>query len=526
MDQLLKAPRCDLRGIVGGADRIVVVDTETTGVYPTDRIVEIALITLSLDGAVLDVWDTLVQPERDVGATHIHGITPSMVASAPTFGDVAGDIAVRLEGACVAAHNLPFDARMVCGEFDRVGIDVSIPKGIDTLRATRSRLIDACAQHQIALSDAHRALADATAAANLLLKVRGTCEPGGPTALAAPLPRQGRVFRREDSAPVVVPDPPLIAYLASRLSHRGVEVSVLAYLELVDRCIADLHLDPEERWQLSELARGLGLDEGHIALAHRRFVNELIDAALDDHEITSDEYETLVRAAAALGVDQQVVEQRTRDLRATTSSVSVEAGLRVVFTGDHPRFERSDLVAHAGSLGLEVQSGVTKKTDLLVAADPESNSGKAAKARRYGIPVIGAERFASMRAGDTLEGAGKTVAELKVITCPDCFTTWTVPAASSEQRSKRCTDCATISRSRPDPGATEVGSPLAGSQHQTEQVPPALQSSLPPPLPTPAQFGGGAVPPQELLTCTSCGRVWQRERVRGRKPTRCPACIS
>jgi DNA polymerase III subunit epsilon len=32
--------------------------------------------------------------------------------------------------------------------------------------------------------------------------------------------------------------------------------------------------------------------------------------------------------------------------------------------------------------------GVTKSTKVVVAADPESLSGKAGKARSYGIPVV------------------------------------------------------------------------------------------------------------------------------------------
>lgn len=490
MNRVCDAPLQDLRPVAGGADRVVVLDTETTGVYPTDRIVEIALVTLSLDGEVLDVWDTLVQPERDIGATFVHGITASMVAGAPTFADVAGDVAVRLEGACVAAHNLAFDARMVGGEFARIGVDMSIPGGIDTLRATGARLAEACALHRIELVEAHRALADATAAANLLLRVLASCDPGGPVALGRSLPRQGRVFRREDAAPVVLPDPPLIVYLASRLAHAGVEAKVLSYLELVGRCIADLHLEPDEQRSLGELAHDLGLDDAHIALAHRRFVNELIDAALADHEVTSDEYEMLVRVAAALRVDQQVVEHRTREARATSSSLSLDRGLRVVFTGEHPNLDRADLVAHAICLGLEVQGGVTKNTDLLVAADPDTNSGKAGKARRYGIPVLGAQQFAGMRAGDSLEGVASSVAELKVITCPDCFTTWTVPATSSGQRSRRCGECSQVPES-----PRRVGRMTGGEQQSCER-----------------------------LVCTVCGSGWERERTRGRKPSRCPSC--
>src|SRR5690606_11461050 len=156
-------------------------------------------------------------------------------------------------------------------------------------------------------------------------------------------PRSGRVLRREDTAPVALQDPPLIAYLAARLSHRGVEADLLAYLELVDRCIGDLHLDPAERALLTDLAHQLGLNDAQIALAHRRFVTELTDAALDDHQVTSDEYHLLVRVAASLGVDQAVVEQRTRPARAQATSVAISPGLTVVFTGDRPDHPREHL---------------------------------------------------------------------------------------------------------------------------------------------------------------------------------------
>ncbi len=149
----------------GGADRFVVVDTETTGVYPSDRIVEIALVTISLTGEILDVYETMVQPERDVSASHIHGITTSMVVAAPTFEEIAGDVAVRLHGACLVAHNLPFDYRMLRNEFERLNAELVVPSGVDTLVATGARLGVACEEFNIDLLDAHSALADATATA-------------------------------------------------------------------------------------------------------------------------------------------------------------------------------------------------------------------------------------------------------------------------------------------------------------------------------------------------------------------------
>jgi DNA polymerase-3 subunit epsilon len=41
------------------------------------------------------------------------------------------------------------------------------------------------------------------------------------------------------------------------------------------------------------------------------------------------------------------------------------------------------------ALGVAVKPGTTKKTTLLVAADADSLSGKAQKARQYGVPIAG-----------------------------------------------------------------------------------------------------------------------------------------
>ena len=58
----------------------------------------------------------------------------------------------------------------------------------------------------------------------------------------------------------------------------------------------------------------------------------------------------------------------------------------MVITGDtkRPRDEWIDRLLGAG-LG---HGGVTKATRVLVAADPDSLSGKAQKARAYGVPIV------------------------------------------------------------------------------------------------------------------------------------------
>jgi hypothetical protein len=115
-----------------GFDRFVVVDVETTGLYNSDRVVEVAAVTLAKGGEIVDEWDTLVNPGRDVGPTHIHGVTASMVSAAPRFEEVAEALAARLDGAVLVAHNLVFDARMLTNEYGRLGAAMDPGRGVCT----------------------------------------------------------------------------------------------------------------------------------------------------------------------------------------------------------------------------------------------------------------------------------------------------------------------------------------------------------------------------------------------------------
>ena len=63
-----------------GSTPFAVVDVETTGFSPRlhDRVVEVAVVRLE-HGQPVEEYTTLVNPGRDVGPTHVHGITGSDV---------------------------------------------------------------------------------------------------------------------------------------------------------------------------------------------------------------------------------------------------------------------------------------------------------------------------------------------------------------------------------------------------------------------------------------------------------------
>ncbi|MCA9950040.1 MAG: DEAD/DEAH box helicase family protein [Anaerolineales bacterium] len=89
----------------------VAIDVETTGLNPAkDVIIEIAAITFR-DHAIVDEFDTLVYPQRDIPPeiTRITGITDEMVADAPSMYTVRSQVRSILSDHVLIGHNIDFD---------------------------------------------------------------------------------------------------------------------------------------------------------------------------------------------------------------------------------------------------------------------------------------------------------------------------------------------------------------------------------------------------------------------------------
>ncbi|MBS1837831.1 MAG: DUF2510 domain-containing protein [Actinobacteria bacterium] len=497
--------------LLAAGDRVAVIDVETTGLHNADRIVEIGIVTIDATGTVIDEFETLVNPRRDLGPTWLHQVTASMVADAPTFDDIAHHVAARLDGAVCAAHNLPFDARMIGNEFTRVGLDIQWGHGLDTLAVTGCKLSVACDDYGIVQASEHRALHDAQAVAGLLIAVADAFTPGSCIpARTAPLSVTPiRVHTREGHADAQVPVP----YLAALARGVHATVEVAPYVDLLDAAVADLKLTEEERSELADLADHLGLDDTRVARAHREFIDGLIDAAIEDDVVTDEEYDQLCRAAALLDVEPALIARRTDGYRSESGTMALEAGMTVCFTGeavtdDGVEIPRSDLESLATAHGLIPVRSVTKKTSLLIAADAATRSGKAAKARSYGIPIGSVVEYLSA----IHTGAPLNVSRLSsggvALVCVTCGDSWLAARRSDRPL---CADCRAAKRS-------------ASTKSQTS----AMRSTQPSPRPAQTVADGNAVhgPAVETLVCAECGRSWERARVRGRKPHRCPDCAT
>ena len=165
--------------------RIAVIDFETTGISPGmgDRATEVAIV-LTENGRVVDRFQSLMNAGVYIPAfiTQLTGITNAMVQAAPLAETVMADAARFVGPTPMVAHNAAFDRRYWMAELGRIGIAAQQPFACTVLLSRRlcpeapSHKLGALVSRYRLLQTgaAHRALADAEMAAELLNHLQNT----------------------------------------------------------------------------------------------------------------------------------------------------------------------------------------------------------------------------------------------------------------------------------------------------------------------------------------------------------------
>lgn len=106
------------------APDVVVLDTETSGLHPEARILEIAVVSSS--GEVL--LDTLLDPGEPVprDSSEIHGITDADLAGKPRFSDALLQLTTVLDGKRCLIYNKWFDIERLRYELTRHYVDSAV----------------------------------------------------------------------------------------------------------------------------------------------------------------------------------------------------------------------------------------------------------------------------------------------------------------------------------------------------------------------------------------------------------------
>lgn len=400
-----------LTGVRGRSRGFATIDFETTGFIPEkhDRAIEVAVVHSDPDGTITGRWETLINPGRDVGRTDIHRISAREVLRAPIFDDIAGELMDLLSERVIVAHNASFDMRFLRAELGRSGYVVD-PPHVCTMRLARRilsggcRLADCCAAFDIELTGAHRASVDALATAELLrafLNAPTDADWAILHAAAAPLVSvsgyRSPWVPRESSTPASIS---FVERIIDRVPDVSNSDEQAEYMALVEMCLLDRYLAEHEKDALVELTERLGMGRSTVRELHRRYFNALAAVAWADGVITEDEHADLVTVAQILELPDRLVDEvlapggldSTRDVEPARAShepaFTLVAGDRIVLTGDMSR-PRSEWEERIRRSGFEPWTAVTKNVRLVVAADPDSLSGKARKARDYGIPIVG-----------------------------------------------------------------------------------------------------------------------------------------
>jgi DNA polymerase-3 subunit epsilon len=276
-----------------------------------------------------------------------------------------------------------------------------------------SRNLSACCDaFGIHLDSHHVALADATATAGLLRAYLGLAGRAGlgpaeyvrdvpwppfPPPSIQPMPR---------GLHIAPPQTTLSSFVASL--PPGPELNVvdqtaaIEYLAVLDRVLEDRAIAEEELLALTHLAGEWGLDQKDVRTIHWSYLEGLRRAAWADGRLTADERRDLLRVAELLAVDQTLAEAGSSPLPAydlgagiapsvAEPSTRTLRNLTICFTGESVcsvrgrHLSRADQMRLAADAGANVVDSLTKKVDLLVLADPLSQSGKARKAAQYGV---------------------------------------------------------------------------------------------------------------------------------------------
>jgi DNA polymerase-3 subunit epsilon len=389
------------------------IDFETTGLNPSSphfhRVLEIGIIRFSLESGTSAEYESVINPQRDIGAFEIHRISAGELINAPTFAEVASDVSEMLNGARLVAHNKNFDLRFLRSELERADIKYAEIDAICTMELvgmikpnSPRRLLDCCELLGIELLDSHRALNDAKMAANIAMSVlRSTGFPAltNPVNIQGPFTPSAPPAKRGEFSPRTVTQGSYLQTLMERLTHQDLPINriglaVAEYLNLLERALEDRRIDRSEAELLVELADRLKIPRSQLGAIHATYFSSICEHALSDGSITDVEENDLQSVAQLLNVGdwREIVNVSSPRMAKTPTSSKIEPGTTVCFTGamKYPRQKCIDLATAAG---LVVADRVTKSLDILVVADPDSQSNKATAAKKYGLRIIAATAF-------------------------------------------------------------------------------------------------------------------------------------
>ena len=157
------------------------IDFETANEQPSS-VCSVGVVIVR-GGEVVDSFYSLIHPEPEYYqwfCSNVHGLTEADTEDAPVFSKVWEQIAPKIEGLPLAAHNACFDEGCLKAVFKVYQMDYPDYEFLDTLSASRRHFNGKLPNYQLQtvaavcgydLTNHHHALADAEACAHIALEI-------------------------------------------------------------------------------------------------------------------------------------------------------------------------------------------------------------------------------------------------------------------------------------------------------------------------------------------------------------------
>jgi DNA polymerase III epsilon subunit-like protein len=328
---------------------IAVIDLETTGLSPQgDRIVELAVVRIDPGQEPRVVLDTLVNPQRRVSGSEIHGIYDVDVEGAPTFRELVAPFTEAVDGAVIASFNVYFDIKFLINELELAKHPMELPHlCLMWLRpglglGQRASLERTCAELGVPFAASHQAAADASASAALWpLYARAATERGVRTFGDLAAVKDYKFTKSWSLAPLdprgvsalpprtaLKPRPQRSAYERTEVRRRewGAQDALAAYWNALTAALVDSAITPAERNELLRLQASPLLRPESIRYVHAKVLAGLLEEVSRDLAVDDAEVEWLASVTALLqelgwapGVTTQSA-ARTADAKVLTQS--------------------------------------------------------------------------------------------------------------------------------------------------------------------------------------------------------------
>ena len=337
--------------------KYVAFDVETPN-HMNNRICSIGITTIDDTGRI-ETEELLVNPECDFDEFNISltGITPNSVKNAPTFPEIWGKISPIFSDAILVAHNAPFDLSVLHKTLAAYNLQAIKPRYLCTMKMAKKtmpcienhKLPTLCNYFEIPLEH-HHAGSDSLACALVLTKL-----------LSNGIELGNFISECDLTSPVEVEK----AYFRSQ----SLSKDTLALNEM-NTILQEISCD--DILTVDEINRLICWMNDNISLRgnfpYDRIYDKLVEV-LDDGVITEQEHDELV----------QLFHTATNPVDASScpcDCINIE-GKNVCLSGEFDYGSKDDVSKLLIKKGAIMQSGITKKTNILIVGGQGSSAWSA-----------------------------------------------------------------------------------------------------------------------------------------------------